>query len=173
MFFEEYRANRREKRLVKGQPNAETKNRNLFFDQIMSDRYRLARMAGYALIAVGVVWVVTKDEDNSSFGPEVRPVPESSEPLPYQPDTAQVGDCLYDYMFEKSEQTRILQEYLRNNGYYAGDVDGHYDGDVYQAVWDFQTDAESAGSYSGAIDGKVGYFTCMAMGEPYFIEFEG
>lgn len=137
------------------------------------DRRRLLVVSGAIAtmaFAISVSVVSCENKDNNSK-PALLPETDSANtPNDNINQSAQNFGCQYNEMDSDPSQIVILQDYLARNGYYDGEEDGIYDADVKSAVRQFQADSKEDGRYLAVIDGLAGYFTCLAMGEPYFIQ---
>lgn len=170
MAFWETREEREERRRIRNiEPVGSKRNPNV--GNINRDRLRTALFIGTPIVGILalVSWIRQYGET-----PELPSRPASTSlPIPsnLSPDARPLGTCYLPDM-KDPPQTRVLQEFLSSQAedYYDGPLDGVYDQDVIDAVSEFQEDAKDDGVYAFEVDGIAGYYTCRAMGNPYFKE---
>lgn len=134
------------------------------------DRRVAALIVGSPIVGLLVLYGYIRNYGDPP--PEGQNSPGASLPIPpnLKPDVRPPGACNLPDMRGDPAQTRVLQEFLKfhEDEYYNGPIDGLYDQDVVEAVKEFQEDAKEDGVYTFEVDGIPGYYTCQAMGEPYF-----
>ena len=152
----------KETKWIKGIPLANKKLKDNFEVQIKDDRRKAIAIGSafvFLILGARVAYVNAQKDD-------VNPEPAQ---VPKYLDVGEDGYCLFPDMTTNPAEINVLQEFLIQNDYYEGEMNGEYTKETAQAVAEFQQVAKSEGRYDLIIDGMAEFYTCKAMGEPYFV----